>query len=91
MDKLSLNEIKIMKKIILTAALVLLVRGIYGVAFVPSAPPDSGEAKRQNADRVMSQAYGTNWVTILCHCGKTNHEQRKAMATLYKSALGFHK
>lgn len=75
----------------LTVMAALMVQGTFVLVDLPASPPDTGELKRQHADRVMTSTYGGDWQNLLCNCGKTNRIQLNIMVDQYESAVGYHK
>ena len=56
-----------------------------------ASPSDHGELLRQQADKIMTSRYGSDWFKILVACEKTNRVQLKVMVDQYESAVEYHK
>ena len=78
-----------MKIILIAAVAVMVAGGTLGVLDLRNSLTDPGEIFRAKADRIMSQAYGTDWCAMLCN--ENNAAEKLAMVAAYKSAMGLRK
>jgi len=79
----------LMKNTIVIIMAALMAGGATGLIPWSGSQVDEGQLKREKADKIMGQIYGTDWMDIF-ESSVQNHSPNEAMKADYKMAIGYH-